>query len=155
MLDKTNIQILDILQTNSQISNQDLADQVTLSPSPCLRRVKQLQDEGYITKQVALLNPIKLELNLTVMVMVGLNSHTQAIMDGFKVAIRKLPEVISCHVITGQSADYILKVMVTDMNQYQNFCLKRLLAIRGVGTVLSSFVLESVVDKTALPLDHL
>jgi Lrp/AsnC family transcriptional regulator, leucine-responsive regulatory protein len=154
MLDQTNVRILELLQNNSQISNQELADQVALSPSPCLRRVKQLQEEGYITRQVALLNPEKLGLNLTVIVMVGLNSHSQDIMDGFKVAIRQLPEVISCSVITGQSADYILKVMVADMHQYQHFCLRRLLSIKGVANVLSSFVLETIIDKTALPLAH-
>ena len=155
MLDKTDLKILQILQENGQISNQALADRVALSPSPCLRRVKQLQDAGYITHHVALLDPKKLNLNLMIFVLVGLNNHANSIMEGFKKDIQRIPEVIQCHVITGQSADYLLKVAVPDLSHYRDFCLHKLLSIKGVASVQSSFVLESVIDKTALPLDHL
>ena len=155
MLDKIDLKILDILQHNSLISNQALADQVALSPSPCLRRVKQLEDAGYITQQVAILDPSKLDLNLTIFVLVGLNSHTQATTEGFKKAIKKLPEVIQCHMITGQTADYLIKVMVTNMEHFRSFELDHLLAIKGVSNLQSCFVLEKIIDKTTVPLNHL
>ena len=155
MLDKTDLKILEILQHNSQVSNQALADQVALSPSPCLRRVKQLMDAGYIKQHVALLDADKLGLNLTIFVLVGISGHTRAATQEFKKAIAKLPEVIQCHMITGQSADYLLKVMVTDIAHFRTFELEQLLAIKGVSNVQSCFVLESIIDKTTLPLKHL
>ncbi len=107
MLDRTDKKILEILQTNCQISNQELAELVALSPSPCLRRVKLLEEKGYINKQVALLNPEKIGLELTLIVMVGLNSHQPAVMSKFEETMRLDPEVIQCYLITGQSADYL------------------------------------------------
>lgn len=155
MLDKIDLKILDVLQKDSQISNQALADLVALSPSPCLRRVKQLTDSGYIKKHVALLDAHKLGLNITIFVLVGLNNHSQEAIDGFKKSIRKSPEVIQCHLITGQSADYLLKVSVTDIEHFRTFEFEKLLAIKGVSNVQSCFVLENIIDQTALPLKHL
>ena len=155
MIDRIDKQILEILQTDSQISNQDLADKVALSPSPCLRRVKQLEKDGYIKKHVALLDPKLLGLKLTVFALVGVKSHSPEIMDGFAKAIELVPEVIECHIITGQSADFILKIMVPDMDYYNKFLFKKLLTIDGIANVTSSFVLNSPEDKTALPLGHL
>tara|TARA_B100002051_G_C16334248_1_gene438460 strand:+ start:131 stop:604 length:474 start_codon:yes stop_codon:yes gene_type:complete len=155
MLDKTDLKILAILQHNSDISNQALADQVALSPSPCLRRVKQLRDAGYIKQHVAVLDADKLGLKITVFVLVGLDSHTQEVLDGFKAAIRHLPEVTQCHLITGQSADYLLKVCVTDIEHFRHFEFSHLLSIPGVANVQSCFALESIIDHTALPLAHL
>ena len=154
-MDRTDKKILEILQSNGQISNQDLADQVALSPSPCLRRVKQLEEKGYISKQVTLLNPEKIGLGLTVVVLVGLNSHQPAIMNEFEDTMRLLPEVIQCYLITGQSADYMLKIVVPDLNAYQSFLLGKLTGINGVSSVHSSFILRTVCDTTELPLDHL
>lgn len=155
MIDRIDKKILEILQTDSQISNQDLADKVALSPSPCLRRVKQLETRGYIKKQVALLDPLLLGLTLTVFALVSVKSHSREIMDGFAQAIELVPEVIECHIITGQSADFILKIMVPDMDYYNTFLFKKLLTIEGVANVISSFVLKSSEDNTALPLGHL
>lgn len=154
MIDSTDKKILEILQTNCQISNQELADLVALSPSPCLRRVKLLEENGYIHKQVALLNPEKLGLDLTVIVLVGLNSHQPAIMRAFEKTMRLLPEVMQCCLITGQSADYLLKIMVPDLKTYQSFLLGKLTSIQGVGSVHSSFILRTICDTTALPLNH-
>ena len=154
-MDRTDKKILDILQNNCQISNQDLADQVALSPSPCLRRVKLLEENGTITKHVALLNPKKINLELTVIVLVGLNSHQPAIMSEFEDTMRFLPEVIQCYLITGQSADYLLKIIVPDLQAYQSFLLGKLTGINGVSSVHSSFILRNICDTTALPLDHL
>jgi len=153
LVDRIDKKILGILQENSQINNQELADQVALSPSPCLRRVKQLEENGYIKKQVALLDPEKIGLNLAVIVSVELNSHQPAIMSGFEETVRLLPEVIQCYLITGQSADYLLKIMVPDLHAYQSFLLGKLTCINGVSSVHSSFILRDVCNTTALPLD--
>jgi len=155
MLDPIDKKILKLLQDNSQISNQDLADKVALSPSPCSRRVKQLEKEGYITKHVALLNSKKIGLNLTILVSVGLDSHSPEKMSGFEKEMVSLPEVVQCYLITGQSADYLLKVVVPDLVYYQSFLLDKLTCIKGVSSVHSSFVLSSITDTTALPLNHL
>ncbi len=152
MIDAIDKKILAVLQSNSQISNQDLADKISLSPSPCLRRVKQLEDDGYIRKHVALLDPEKLGLKLVVIVLVGLDNHSSAKMADFEKQITLLPDVTQCYLIAGQSADYMLKVIVPDMNHYQDFLLKKLLNIKGVNNVHSSFVLQHIIDKTELPL---
>lgn len=154
-MNRTDKKILELLQSNCKISNQELAEQVALSPSSCLRRVKQLEDNGYIKRQVALLEPEKLGLQLTVIVLVGLNSHQPGIMNEFEDKIRYLPEVIQCYLITGQSADYLLKIIVPDMNAYQSFLLSKLTCISCVDTVRSSFILRTITDTTELPMDYL
>ncbi|HHF7367445.1 TPA: Lrp/AsnC family transcriptional regulator [Legionella bozemanae] len=154
-MDRTDKKILDILQSNCQINNQELADMVALSPSPCLRRVKLLEDNGYIKRMVALLEPEKIGLKLSVIVLVGLNSHQPAVMNQFEEAVRFLPEVVQCYLITGQSADYVLKVIVPDLNAYQSFLLDKLTRINGVTSVQSSFILRTICETTTLPLDHL
>ncbi|MDR3504045.1 MAG: Lrp/AsnC family transcriptional regulator [Legionella sp.] len=154
-LDRIDKKILEILQANCQISNQELAERVALSPSSCLRRVSLLMDHGYIKKQVALLEPEKLGLNLTVIILVGLNSHQPAVMAQFEEHIRFLPEVVQCYLITGQSADYLLKVIVPDLNAYQAFLLEQLTRINCVSSVHSSFILRTICETTALPLEHL
>jgi len=154
-MDKIDKKILEVLQSNCQISNQELAELVALSPSPCLRRVKLLEESGYIKKQVALLNPEKIGLHLTVIVLVGLNSHQPAIMKKFEETMRSLPEVIQCYLVTGQAADYLLKIIVPNLNAYHAFLLSQLTCIPGVTTVHSSFVLQNICDTTALPLDYL
>lgn len=155
ILDRTDKKILEILQSNCQLSNQELADLVALSPSPCLRRVKLLEEKGYIKKQVAILDPEQLGLQLTVIVLVGLNNHQPAVMSAFEDTVRFLPEVVQCYLITGQSADYLLKIMVPDLKTYQSFLLGKLTTINGVDTVHSSFILRSICETTAIPLDHL
>lgn len=152
-MDRINKRILELLQQNSKISNQELADSVALSPSPCLRRVKQLEEEGYISKYIALLNPEKLGLELTIIVAVGLSSHAPEKIQRFEDAIKKSPQVVQCHMIAGQEQDYILKVIVQDLKEYQSFLLNKLTQIDGVSKVQSSFVLRSIVDKTELPIN--
>ncbi len=153
-MDRVDKKILELLQLNSKISNQELAEKVSLSPSPCLRRVKQLEDDGYINKYVALLNPEKLGLQLTIFASVGLSSHDPKITSGFEKIIKSLPEVVQCHLVTGQAQDYLLKIIVPNLNVYQSFLLNKLTQIEGVRSVYSNFVLHNVVDKTSLPLTH-
>ncbi len=154
-MDRIDKKILELLQANGRISNQELADQVALSPSPCLRRVKQLEEDGYIRGYVALLDPAKIGLQLTIIVSVTLVNHDPKVMKHFEATVAAFPEVIQCYLITGQSADYLIKVVVANLNEYQSFLLKKLTIIDGVNQVHSSFVLQRIVDRTSLPLDHL
>ena len=154
-LDSLDKKILEALQRNGQISNLDLADQVALSPSACSRRVKTLEEQGYIEKYVALLNPKKIHLDLVVMVSVTLKTHNTKIMEGFESSIKKIPEVVQCYLTAGQSADYILKVVAKDLEEYQSFLLKKLTKIKGVTSVQSVFILKNIVNKTELPLEKI
>ena len=153
-MDRIDKKILEILQTDGRISNQDLADRVALSPSPCLRRVKQLEDDGYIKHYVALLDPNKINLQLTIIVTVGLDNHDAANMQHFEETIQNYPEIVQCYLIAGQAADYLLKVVVPDLAAYEYFLLKKLTSIKGVAQVHSSFVLRRIIDTTHLPLDQ-
>ncbi len=152
-LNRYDRQILQILQTRGRISNQELADAINLSPSPCLRRVRQLEENGLIDGYVALLNARKLGLNLMAFIQISMDKHTPDRFDAFEKIIADYPEVLECHLITGQSADYQLKVIVRDMDAYQQFLLHKLTRIEGVSGVHSSFVLKSPINSTALPVD--
>lgn len=151
-LDKYDRMILEALQHNGRISNQELADSINLSPSPCLRRVRALEEAGLIDGYVALLNARKLGLTLVSFIQISMDKHTPDRFDMFERTIAAYPEVLECHLITGQSADYLLKVIVKDMDAFQQFLLQKLTRIEGVSGVHSSFVLKSPVDKTALPV---
>lgn len=154
-LDRYDLRILNELQCNARISNQELAERIGLSPSPCSRRVKQLEDDGYIVKQVALLDRKKMGLSLTVFVLIGMDRHTPERFEHFQEKISQCPEVLECSLITGMDADYQLKVVVPDMDHYQQFLLNTLTRIEGVSSVHSSFVLSQVTMTTELPLQHI
>jgi len=149
-LDRYDSQILEILQANGRINNQDLADRIGLSPSPCLRRVRALEDAGLITGYYAQLDARKLGLTLMALVHISMDVHTPERFANFEGSIAVLPEVLECLLITGQDADYQLKVAVRDMDHYQTLLLDKITRIAGVTGVHSSFVLRRVVDKTAL-----
>lgn len=151
-LDHTDRNILKELQKNARISNQELADKVNLTPSPCLRRVKQLEKNGYILNYRTELNASKLGLNLIAVVMVGMDKHIPERFDHFESVVNGYEEVLECLLITGKSADYMLKVIVSDMQGYQRFLLKKLTPIAGVTTVESSFVLRQVINNSNLKL---
>jgi Lrp/AsnC family leucine-responsive transcriptional regulator len=151
-LDRYDRHILDLLQQDSRISNQDLADKIGLTPSPCLRRVKTLEDAGLITAYRALVDARKLGLTLMALIHISMDQHTPERFQHFEASIVDIPEVLECLLITGQSADYQLKVVVKDMDAYQELLLNRLTRITGVTGVHSSFVLRRVVDRTALPV---
>ena len=154
-LDRFDLRILAELQKDSRISNQELAERIGLSPSPCSRRVKQLEDEGYITKQVSFLDRKRLGLTLTAYILIGMDRHTPERFENFQNNILQWSEVQECSLITGMDADYQLKVVVPDMEHYQLFLLNKLTRIEGVTSVRSSFVLNHVSLSTSLPLDHL
>lgn len=153
-LDEYDRKILELLQKDARISNQELSEQVGLSPSPCSRRIKALTESGIIDRHVTLLNPKKLGLSLTALVMVGMDRHTPERFERFEAAVRALPEVQECYLVTGQSSDYIVKVVVRDMEHFERLLLGSITRIEGVSGVHSSFVLRRPVDKTELPLDE-
>lgn len=151
-IDRFDRQILQALQQDGRISNQELADRIGLSPSPCLRRVRALEESGFITGYRALVDAKALGLSLMALIHISMDQHTPERFKHFEAAIVKIPEVMECLLITGQTADYQLKVVVQDMDAYQALLLNRITRIPGVTGVHSSFVLRRVVDKTALPV---
>ena len=152
-VDRYDRRILELLQHDGRLSNQELADRIGLSPSPCLRRVRALEEQGIIGGYRALLDAQRLGLSLMALVHIAMDRHTPERFAGFEAAVRTLPEVLECLLITGQQADYQLKVVVRDMQAYQQLLLNRITRIEGVTGVHTSFVLRRVVDETALPLD--
>ena len=141
-LDKIDKHILRLMQANGRISNLELAEKVGLSPTPCSRRVKQLEESGLIDRHVTLLNAEALGLNLTVIIGISMDRHTPDRFESFETAITQMPEVIECSIVTGQSADFLLKVVVKDMQHYEKFLLGQLTKLSGVTGVHSSFVLR-------------
>jgi Lrp/AsnC family leucine-responsive transcriptional regulator len=152
-LDRYDKRILTLLQADGRMSNQDLADAIGLSPSPCLRRVKALEDAGLITGYRALVDAKKLGYSLMALIYISMDQHTPERFASFEGAIEAIPEVLECLLITGQQADYQLKVIVADMDGYQNLLLNKITRIKGVTGVHTSFVLRRVVDKTEVPVD--
>ena len=152
-LDRYDKRILTLLQADGRMSNQDLADAIGLSPSPCLRRVKALEDAGLITGYRALVDAKKLGYSLMALIYISMDQHTPERFASFEGEIEAIPEVLECLLITGQQADYQLKVIVADMDGYQNLLLNKITRIKGVTGVHTSFVLRRVVDKTEVPVD--
>lgn len=151
-LDRIDKHILNLMQSNGRITNLELAEQVGLSPTPCSRRVKKLEESGLIDRHVTLLNAKALGLDLTVIIGISMDRHTHDRFEQFEEAIRDMPEVIECSIVTGQAADFLLKVVVKDMRHYEDFLLGKLTKLKGVSGVHSSFILREVVHKTEFPL---
>jgi Lrp/AsnC family leucine-responsive transcriptional regulator len=154
-LDRIDRQILELLQQHGELTNQDLSERVGLSPSPCSRRVKAMEDAGIILRRVTLLDHKKLGLALTAIILIGMDRHTPERFEEFEAQVGQYPEVQQCYLITGQDADYMLKVVVPDMDHYHDFLLNKITRIKGVSGVHSSFVLRRVIDNTAQPLGYL
>jgi Lrp/AsnC family leucine-responsive transcriptional regulator len=153
-LDDIDRRILAELQADASLTNQQLAERVGLSASPCLRRVKALEDAGIIVRRVTLLDRAKLGLSLTALIHISMDRHTPERFEKFEKTVKRYPEVQSCYLITGQQADYLLIVVVPDMESYQRFLLEHITRIEGVTGVFSSFVMRRAVDTTALPLGY-
>ena len=151
-IDRYDRQILGVLQMEGRISNQDLAERIGLSPSPCLRRVKALEQAGLITGYRAHVDAKALGLSLHALIHISMDQHTPERFKNFDAQISEIPEVMECLLITGQAADYQLKLVVRDMDAFQELLLNRITRIKGVTGVHSSFILRRVVDKTALPV---
>lgn len=153
-LDPIDCHILSVLQRNSRIANVDLAREVNLSPSPCLRRVRNLEAQGYIRQYVTLLDPAAMGLPVSVFVQVSLERQVDDALETFERTIVERPEVMECYLMTGDS-DYLLRVVAPDLDAFQRFLLDHLTRIPGVASIKSSFALKQVSYRTALPLGHL
>ena len=150
-LDAIDWKILAELQGNARITNVDLADRVNLSPSPCLARVKALEREGVISRYVALLSPAAVDLGVSVFVQVRLERQVDAALRTFEKAVAERREVMECYLMTGTS-DYLLRVVVSDLQEFQRFVTDFVAKIPGVGNIQSSVALKQVKYSTALPL---
>ena len=153
-LDAIDCNILNMLQEDARISNVDLSEQVHLSPSPCLRRVRRLESEGMIRAYVTLLDPAEVGLPVSVFVQVSLERQVDDALENFEREIVARPEVMECYLMTGDS-DYLLRVVAPDLEAFQRFLLEHLTRIPGVASIKSSFALKQVSYRTALPLGHL
>jgi Lrp/AsnC family leucine-responsive transcriptional regulator len=154
ILDATDRRILAELQADGRLSNQELAERVALSPSPCLRRVRALERAGVIRRYAAVLDPLQVGLGLLAYVSVKLEKRGKMPVDQFTRAVESWPEVIECHSMTGDM-DYLMRVHVEDLEHYSRFVMDKLLKQPGVIDIRTNFVLERVKETTALPLGHL
>jgi DNA-binding Lrp family transcriptional regulator len=150
-IDAIDRRILDRLQDDARLSNVELARAVNLSPSPCLARVRRLEESGLIRRYVTLLDPVKLGLTVSVLVQVTLEKQIEPALEAFEKAMRARPEVMECYLMTGD-ADYLLRVVVADVPAFERFILDFLSRVPGVGNIKSSFALKQVKYQTALPL---
>jgi Lrp/AsnC family transcriptional regulator, leucine-responsive regulatory protein len=153
-LDAIDCRIIDALQADGRLSNVDLAHRVGLSPSPCLRRVNRLEREGYIETYRAMLERRLIGLGLTVFVGVKIDGHADDRATVFEAAVVAMPEVIACHMVSGE-ADYLLEVVVPDLEHYQRFLLGKLLSLPIVKEVRSSIAIQTLKAAAPLPLVHL
>ena len=151
VLDPTDIRILGVLQKRGRISNADLSEAVNLSPSACHRRVQRLESDGYIRDYVALLDPRKLGVPTTVFVEITLQGQADEVLDAFEKAVARIPDVLECHLMAG-SADYILKVVAENTEDFARIHRQHLARLPGVAQMQSSFALRTVFKTTALPL---
>lgn len=151
-LDRVDRLIIKHLSSDGRISNLDLAEKVGLSPTPCARRVKRLEDTGIIKKYSVTLDRNKLGLKLTALISISMDRHTPDRFERFEAEILTMPEVVECNLVTGQSADYLLKALLPDMEHYEAFLLGKLTKIEGVTGVHSSFVLRETQTAEAFAI---
>ncbi len=150
-LDATDKRILKALQRKGRLSNADLSDAVNLSASACHRRVQRLEKEGFIKDYVALLDARKLNVPTTVFVEITLQGQADEVLDAFEKAVSRIPDVLECHLMAG-SADYLLKVVAEDTEDFARIHRQYLARLPGVGQMQSSFALRTVFKTTALPV---
>ncbi|HXS03184.1 MAG TPA: Lrp/AsnC family transcriptional regulator [Rhodanobacter sp.] len=153
-LDRTDLRMLAVLQGEGRISNTELAERVSLSPSACLRRLQRLESERIVTGYAAQIDPQAVGLGLQAFVRVQLSKHERAAVEGFVERVNGWDEVVACHALTGDM-DYLLHVYVADLEDFSRFLLDHLLNASGVADVNSSFVLRTVKRSPSLPLTQL
>ncbi len=150
-LDATDRRLLSVLQVKGRISNSDLADEVNMSPSACHRRVGRLEVDGYIKDYVALVDPRKVDRRTTVFVEITLSGQADEVLATFEKRVALIPDVLECHLMAG-TADYLLKVVAKDTEDFARIHRKYLATLPGVAQMQSSFALRTVFKTTALPL---
>ncbi|QMU59580.1 MAG: winged helix-turn-helix transcriptional regulator [Boseongicola sp.] len=150
-IDATDARILNVLQKRGRISNADLSDAINLSASACHRRVQRLEDSGIIRDYVALLNPRKLGRPTVVFVEITLSGQADEVLDAFEKQVKLIPDVLECHLMAG-TADYLLKVVAEDTEDFARIHRRYLARLPGVAQMHSSFALRTVRQTTALPV---
>lgn len=150
-LDATDLRILSELQGNAKLTNAELASRVNLSPSPCLTRVRALEQAGVIGRYVTLLDPTAIGLTVSVFIQISLDRQVEPALERFEQAVTQFPEVMECYLMTGD-ADYLLRVVVADLPELEQFIVQRLSRIEGMARIRSSISLKRVKYQTALPL---
>jgi DNA-binding Lrp family transcriptional regulator len=150
-MDRYDKQILEVLQQDGRISNKQLAERVNLSESACLRRVRALEDSGTIQRYVAMLSQDRVGVSGDVLVHIGLHREEQSELAAFEEAVRQIPEVMECYLMTGEF-DYLLRVVVADMADFERIHKDELTRLPGVARVNSSVAIRKVLKRTALPL---
>jgi len=153
-LDRLDIKILHELQLDASLSNQELAEKVSLTAAPCSRRVKQLQDLGVITSHSIQIDAKAVSLNIFALLYISMDKHIPERFENFEKTISEIPEIIECYMVTGNNADYQLKVAVPDMDNYYKVLLGKITRIEGVSGVHSSFILRKVIEGRGLPLNY-
>lgn len=143
--------ILRVLQDNARIPMTELAESVGLSATPCTRRVKRLEDQGVIRRYATLLEPTAVGLPVNVFVSISLTAQTEPELQAVEEAVTRYPEVMECYLMTGD-ADYLLRVVVPDLDSFQRFVMEKLTRLPGIANIRSSFALRQVAYRTALPL---
>ena len=150
-IDSTDLRILKVLQIRGRITNAELADEINLSPSACHRRIQRIEERGFIKDYVALLDSRKVGVPTTVFVEITLTAQADEILDACEKAVSKIPDVLECHLMAG-SADYILKIVAEDTEDYSRIHRQHLTRLPGVAQMQSSFALRTVFKTTALPI---
>lgn len=150
-LDAIDRRILRALQEDGRLQNVELAKRVGLSPSPCLRRVRLLEEAGYIDRYVAILNPVKMGMGLSVFVRVWLTGQDATTIGHFTDAIVKIPQVVECHLMAGD-CDFLLRVVAADLDAYRRFQIDHLTRIRGVQSVKTEIPMQKIKLSTQLPV---
>ena len=153
-LDAIDLRILKALQDDARLTNSDLADRVGLSASPCLRRVRRLEKEGFIRTYRAVLDREAIGLGLTVFVDIKVEKHNRDTAQALQEALRALPEVVSCHMVSG-AADFVAEIVVANLKAYERLLTEKLLTLPMIADIRSNFALSRVKSDAALPLTHL
>ncbi len=152
-LDRTDYRILHHLQNDGRLTNLELAERVGLSPSPCLRRVRALEESGVVKRYVAIVDAKAVGLPISAFTSVSLRSQEVGALEAFQRAVDSFPEVMECYLMTG-SSDYLMRVVVPDLESYERFLAEKLTRIPGIANIQTSFALKPVVARTELPLKY-
>lgn len=150
-IDSIDRRILHELQNNGRLTNLELAERIGLSPSPCLRRMKKLEEDGLLSRYVALVDPAAVGLEVTAFTRVSLSSQGDAQLTRFEKAVSQWPEVMECYLMSGE-ADYQLRVLVASLAAYETFLRQKLTQVPGVANIQSSFAFRPVIYRTELPI---